>query len=123
MKLQDTVTDALRSFKTAIGTEYRYGIVCNQVASLLGNVKIDTTTGRWKVSAMGNVTQGTQNKGKLPMNNPAAKLFRFGLALDDLQIAGEFELDAELPKECRAWINNLPQSKEDKKPLVEGLVG
>ena len=122
MKLQENVAAILSSFATSIGNTYRFKLVCNQVASMLGQVKIDTTEGRWKVSATGILTQGTKNKAKLPMNNPAAVLFRFALALDELTEQGEFQVDAELPKPCRAWINNLPQSASDTTPVTEQAV-
>ena len=121
MKLQENVEAILSSFKSAIGTDFRFKLVCNQVASMLGQVKIETTEGRWKVSATGILTQGSKQKAKLAMNNPAAQLFRYALALDELTEQGEFQLDAELPKACRAWITKLPQIKDEAAPVEQAV--
>lgn len=110
-KLSETVQTVLAPFESIIGVE-KFPTVKHQVSSLLGEVKLTTEDGRWKVSTKGIVTQGSKTKGALPMNNPAAILFRFALAIEEFTQAGEFELQAtSLPKLCRDWIKNIQVSK------------
>jgi len=106
-KLTETVQTVLNPFVSIIG-DAKFPIVKHQLASLLGEVKLATEDGRWKVSAKGIVTQGTKTKGVLPMNNPAAILYRFALALEELTEGGGFEISAvTLPVKCRDWIKNI----------------
>ena len=117
-KLIETVQTVLSPFETVIGAD-KFPVVKHQLASLLGEVKLSTDEGRWKVSAKGIVTQGSKTKGVLPMNNPAAILYRFALALEELTEGGEFELTAvTLPVKCRDWIKNIQVNKPTT-PKVE----
>lgn len=105
--------DNVQPDKLDKGQSARYDLVVQQTASLLGEVKWNETEGRVKVSAKGIVTQGTKIKGAIPMNNPAAILYRFAAALNEATAGGDFEVIATVPVKCTDWLKNLKVTKPE----------
>lgn len=105
-KLSEQVEVVLAPFAKAIGDD-KFDKVVLDVSSMLGRQTITTIDGEWKAGAGLKLAAKDQHKVQLPLNNPAAVLFWFAIRLNEIAKAGEFSLDASLPKACTAWIENL----------------
>ena len=104
-KLSEQVSSVLQPFADAIGDE-KFQAICNDVASMLGRQQITTVDGEWKAGAGLKLSAKDTHKIQLPMNNPAAVLFWFGIRLNEVANAGKFTIQASLPDSCKAWVEN-----------------
>lgn len=104
-KLSEQVASVLQPFAKAIG-ENKFGLICRDVASMLGQQTITTVDGNWKTASGLRLSAKDTHKVQLPMNNPASHLFWFGIRLSEIATAGEFVIEATIPKQCEAWIEN-----------------
>lgn len=90
------------------------------IKSLLGRIKddeIEHKPGTWKMSAKCVLTRKDGVKVTLPLNNPAAQLLRFGLAIMELCEAAEMEVTAsDVPKVCRSWVTEHSRKIADVVP-------
>ena len=113
---------ALQPFRAELGEHY--GKIVADVKSMLGRVEqkelITTQTG-WKISAKCKLTSKDGYAIQLPLNNAAAILLRFGMQLNELADAGKFEVHANIPKECQAWIEQHKQNKRDKSNEIKSI--
>ena len=110
-KLQDGVESLFSPFNAAIGNPDKFKRVCNQTASMLGKIELNTEEGEWRAAWNGKVTQGSKTKGVLPMNNPAARLFVIAKRLQEVTVNGEFVVNASIPKTCKDWIDHILDKK------------
>lgn len=98
------VENALSPFRAAIGKNFDK--ICNDVRSLLGRVEKDIVLkdGEWKAGASSKLTRKNGESVQLPLNNPATTLLCFGMRLNELSKAGQFEAVAGIPKDCQSWV-------------------
>lgn len=106
-KLQENVENLFAPFRGAIGNDVAFDTICNQTAAMLGQLKIETTEGDWKVTPKGILTQGTKNKAALPMNNPASHLFACGLELAAVSKLRDVVINASIPKHSQDWVTQI----------------
>ncbi len=102
-KLSEQVENVLTPFRASIG-ELAYPSVVQDVSSMLGRQQITTVEGEWKAGAGLKLAARDQHKMQLPANNPAAHLLWFAIRLNEVSTAGEFKINASVPKACEAWI-------------------
>jgi len=112
-KLQENVETLFAPFKGAIANDAAFDIVCNQTAAMLGQLKIETTEGDWKVSPKGILSQGTKNKAALPMNNPAAIMFAAGLELATVAKQRKLVINSSIPELCQAWVAQIVAKRKE----------
>lgn len=97
---------ALTPFNDTLGNNLPK--IKGDIKSLLGRIKdeeIEHKPGTWKCSAKCVLTRKDGVKVTLPLNNPAAQLLRFGMAIMDLCEAANIEIVAnDVPKVCQSWV-------------------
>lgn len=108
--IQADVENILVPFHAAIG-ENRYKAVCNNLASWLGRQHITTIDGDWDCSAKMKLTSKDKNEMQLPLNDARSALLRFAMNINKLSKAGEFTVNASLPKVCTTWIEKIEEQK------------
>ena len=98
------VSEAISPFERALGPDYNK--IVRDIKSLLGNVAKDVTVkhGDWKASAKFKLTAKDGVSVQLPMNNPASIMLCFGMRLNEISVSGKFDIQADIPKECLAWV-------------------
>ena len=104
---------ALAPFEKACGDNFKK--ICYDVKSLLGNVKENEIIAKqsgWKAGAKFSITSKEGYKVQLPANNPATILLCFGMRLNELAEAGTFEVQADIPKACQAWVAQHAKKQE-----------
>ena len=103
-KLQDNVSKAIAPFATVLGDNHDK--IVNDIRAALGRWNKDAklTEGEWKASASFKLTRKDGIAIQMPANNPAAILLAFGMRICELEKAGGFEIEATIPKNCEAWI-------------------
>ncbi len=99
-----SVEVALSPFRAAIGSGFDK--VVNDVKAMLGRAAKDIISkdGGWKASAKFALTSKTGHKLQLAPNDASTILLCFGMRLVELGNAGSFTIQAEVPKECGAWV-------------------
>jgi hypothetical protein len=108
---------ALKPFAKAIGNPYPK--IVADCKSMLGKVEKDivTTQGEWKASASFVLSSKEGRKVQLPLNNPAAQLLCFGMRFNELCKSAGNEVEATIPKNCTAWIEEHSRNfKQGEKP-------
>ena len=117
--LQADVANMLQPFRSEIGSDGKFTAVCNNVASFLGRQQVTTIDGDWECSAKCKLVSKDKNEMQLPLNDARSILIRFALNLNKLAKAGEFEVNATLPKQCIAWIDKVEAAKAPEQKPVE----
>lgn len=105
---------ALAPFKKALGTHFPK--LVNIAKAKLGQWEKDikSEVGDWKVTNKCVLTSKEGHKIQMPMNDCVSIFMRFGMQLNQLSEAGHFQVDAEIPKECVAYVDTLKQRSEEK---------
>jgi hypothetical protein len=99
------VENAIVVFRTAIG-ETAFPKICNDIRSMLGRVEKDIVLkdGEWKAGASFKITRKNGETIPLPANNPATILLCFGMRMNELAKAGDFDCQAAIPTQCKSWV-------------------
>jgi hypothetical protein len=114
MKTDNLIVEkAIAVFKTAIG-ETAFPKVCNDIRSMLGRVEKDIVLkdGDWKAGASFKITRKNGETIPLPANNPATVLLCFGMRMNELAKAGDFDCQAAIPAQCKAWVTEHSRKVE-----------
>lgn len=101
-KLSEQVGSLLTPFKSAIGESFDKVVL--DLSSWLGRQAITVDEGQWKTGAGLKLTAKDNHKMQLPPNDPRSVLVWFALRCNEVSAAGEFTIEATLPKQCVAWI-------------------
>jgi hypothetical protein len=97
---------AIASFSDALGNDFDK--IVNDIKSMLGRLPekdLIAKQGEWKAGAKFKLTSKEGYAIQLPPNSPATVLLCFGMRLNELQEAGGFEAQADIPKNCQDWVN------------------
>ena len=109
------MSEVLSPFADELGDQFDK--IVRDVKSLLGRVEkdIETKPGQWKATAGFKLRAKDGHTVQLPLNNPASILLCFGMRLVELADNGGFDVNATIPKECMAWIE---QHKKTPAPAM-----
>ena len=108
-KLSEQVESLLSPFKTSIGDAFDKVVL--DMSSWLGRQAITVDEGQWKTGAGLKLTAKDSHKMQLPPNDPRSTLMWFAMRCNEVSAAGEFTINATLPKACVAWIEKEQDSK------------
>lgn len=95
---------ALQPFRKALGVNY--GKIAADIKSWLGRFTKDIVNDQkdWKAAANFKLSSTEGYKVQLPPNDARSSLLCFGMRLNEIGKAGKFEIQAEIPVVCQAWI-------------------
>lgn len=104
-KLSEQVENILVVFKGAVSNDAAFTKMVNDTASMLGRQQVTTVDGEWKTGANFKLSAKDTHKVQLPPNSPCTILFYFGLRLKEITTAGEFVVNASIPKAAQAYVD------------------
>ena len=104
-KLSEQVEDILVVFKGAVANDAAFTRMVYDTSSMLGRQAITTVDGAWKTGANFKLSAKDTHKVQLPSNHPCTILFYFGLRLREVTTAGEFVVNASIPKAAQAYVD------------------
>lgn len=99
------VSEALAPFENILGEVFPK--IENDVKSMLGRIKdneIESNLKKWKATAGFKLKSSEGYTVQLAPNNPAVILLCFGMRLNEISEAGDFDVQATIPKACKAWV-------------------
>lgn len=107
---------ALAPFRKAIGNAFPK--IVADCKSMLGRVEKDIVTkaGDWKASATFKLSSKEGRTVQLPLNNPAAQLLCFGMRFNELCKSAGNDVEATIPKNCQAWIEEHARNMKQEQP-------
>jgi len=113
---------ALRAFAVALGNEFAG--ICAVAKTKLGNWEKDikSEVGDWKCSAKCVLVSKEGHKVQMPPNDAIAILLKFGMRLNEIAEAGQFDVDAEIPKDCSAYVDEFRKRQADKSKATAEVV-
>ena len=98
------VVESLEPFRNALGKSFDK--VVSDIKSILGreekNMKVEQSD--WKATARFQLKSKEGYTLQLPLNNPVSTLLCFGMRLNELAANGGFDVEADIPKNCLAWV-------------------
>lgn len=95
----------LSPFENSLGKSFDK--VVGDVKAVLGRIQdkeIETKNSGWKATAGFKLKSRDGYTIQLQSNNPAVQLLCFAMRLNELAANGEFTVQADIPKNCVAWI-------------------
>lgn len=109
---------ALAPFKAELGENYPK--IVADVKSMLGRVEKDIVTkdSEWKASTTFKLSNKEGRTVQLPLNNPASILLCFGMRLNELSKNGVFDIQATIPKNCTAWVEQHKRNQHAGAPVA-----
>lgn len=119
-KLQTlNVSEAIAPFAKILGNDFDK--IVRDIKSMLGDIKdkdVEVKLGEWKATAGFKLKAKDGHTVQLAPNNPATILLCFGMRLNELANNGSFDVEADIPKACIAWVEQHRKSKAILEPAT-----
>jgi hypothetical protein len=115
MKLSQTAENYLAPFRGAViarHNEETFNRAVNVVASVMGELKIETDDGDLKVSSKGILSQSSKSKAALSLNNGAHYLFMCAVDIANVSKLRKVTVNASLPElpVVDMWLDGLAKA-------------